>query len=254
MSTLPTHYAHWRFARRTGPPLGCTSVGASKSLPPKRGWFRSIQAVIRTRSPCDRNQTFPGAPFPMWVGQEWVRERGTQEHQQTGGGATQTHGTREPHQEGRGRAQQTRKRGAARLERQPGQGTRMERAHGRSRHLCSVCTDHTDHCCLCVDQREAYPLIICPFHCWPNEESSRPLPACSGAICRAGVGVSASRARACVCVNVWLFAVPMSPVALLWANKARTPPRIIFWSVGGAEGLNCPALHIATPSNRPKDV
>ena len=34
------------------------------------------------------------------VGQEWVRKRGTQEHQQTGGGATQTHRTREPHQEG----------------------------------------------------------------------------------------------------------------------------------------------------------
>ena len=77
------------------------------------------------------------------VGQEGVRKRGTQEHQQTGaptdrGGATQTHRTREPHQEGRGRAQQTRRRGAARQERQPGQGTRMEgmgeRAHGRQRH------------------------------------------------------------------------------------------------------------------------
>ena len=32
-----------------------------------------------------------------WVGQEWVCKRGTQERQQTGGGATQTHGTREPH-------------------------------------------------------------------------------------------------------------------------------------------------------------
>ena len=41
------------------------------------------------------------------------------------------------HQEGRGRAQQTRKRGPARQEWQPGQGTRMERmgerAHGRQR-------------------------------------------------------------------------------------------------------------------------
>ena len=36
------------------------------------------------------------------VGQEWVRERGTQERQQTGGGVTQTHKTREPHQEGQG--------------------------------------------------------------------------------------------------------------------------------------------------------
>ena len=70
-------------------------------------------------------------------GQEWVRKRGTRERQQTGGGATQTHSTPEPHQEGRGRAQHTRRRGAARQERQPGQGTRMdgmgERAHGRQR-------------------------------------------------------------------------------------------------------------------------
>ena len=61
------------------------------------------------------------------VGHQWVRTRGTQERQQTGGGATQTHRTREPHQEGPGRAQQTRRWGAARQERQPGQGTRMKR-------------------------------------------------------------------------------------------------------------------------------
>ena len=71
------------------------------------------------------------------VGQEWVRKRGTQGHQQSGGGATQTHRTREPHQEERGRARQTRRRGAARQERQPGQGARMEgmeeRVHGRQR-------------------------------------------------------------------------------------------------------------------------
>ena len=74
------------------------------------------------------------------VGQEWVRERGTQERQQTWGRATQTHRTREPHHEGQGRAQQTRKRGPTRQERQPEQreqGTRMEgmgeRAHGRQR-------------------------------------------------------------------------------------------------------------------------
>ena len=46
------------------------------------------------------------------VGQEWVRKRGSRERQQTGGGATQTLRTREPHQEVRGRAQQTRRRGA----------------------------------------------------------------------------------------------------------------------------------------------
>ena len=63
------------------------------------------------------------------MGQEGVRDRGTQERQQTGGGATQTHRTREPHQEGQGQAQQTRRRGTARQERQPQQreqGTRME--------------------------------------------------------------------------------------------------------------------------------
>ena len=72
------------------------------------------------------------------MGQEGVRNRGTQERQQTGGGATQTHRTREPHQEGR--AQQTRRRGTARQERQQEQreqGTRMEGmgegAHGRQR-------------------------------------------------------------------------------------------------------------------------
>ena len=65
---------------------------------------------------------------------------GTQERHQTGVGATQTHRTREPHHEGQGRAQQTRRRGTARQERQPEQreqGTRMEgmgeRAHGRQR-------------------------------------------------------------------------------------------------------------------------
>ena len=74
------------------------------------------------------------------VGQEGVRDRGTQERQQTGGGATQTHRRWGPHQEGQGRAQQTRRRGTARQERQPEQreqGTRMERmaerAHGRQR-------------------------------------------------------------------------------------------------------------------------
>ena len=73
-------------------------------------------------------------------GQEGVRDMGTQERHQTGGGATQTHRTREPHQEGQGRAQQARRRGTARQERQPEQreqGTRMERmaerAHGRQR-------------------------------------------------------------------------------------------------------------------------
>ena len=72
----------------------------------------------------------------IWEG----RGGGTQERHQTGGGATQIHRTREPHPEGQGRAQQTRRRGTARQERQPEQreqGTGMdrmvERAHGRQR-------------------------------------------------------------------------------------------------------------------------
>ena len=74
------------------------------------------------------------------VGQEGVRDMGTQERHQTGGGATQTHRMWEPHQEGQGRAQQTRRRGTASQESQPEQreqGTRMERmverAHGWQR-------------------------------------------------------------------------------------------------------------------------
>ena len=74
------------------------------------------------------------------MGQEWVRKRGTQGRQQTRGGATQTHRTREPHQEGQGRAQQRRRRGATSQKRQPQQreqGNRREgmgeRAHGRQR-------------------------------------------------------------------------------------------------------------------------
>ena len=76
------------------------------------------------------------------VGQEGVRDMGTQERQPTGEGATQTHRTREPHQEGQGRTQQTRRRGTARQERQPEQReqrTRMERMvereHGRQRQV-----------------------------------------------------------------------------------------------------------------------
>ena len=64
----------------------------------------------------------------------------TQQRHQTGGGATQTHRTPEPHQGGQGRAHQTKRRGTARQERLPEQreqGTRMERmverAHGRQR-------------------------------------------------------------------------------------------------------------------------
>ena len=62
------------------------------------------------------------------VGQEGVRDMGTQQRHQTRGGATQTHRTRESHQGGQGQAHETR-RGTARQERLPErreQGTRME--------------------------------------------------------------------------------------------------------------------------------
>ena len=105
---------------------------------PPRGWQQgrdqptahgTVHVVRRCEIP---------VPGGRRVGQEGVRDMGTQERQQTGGGVTQTHRTREPHQEGQGRAQQTRRRGTARQERQPEQReqrTRMEqmaeRAHGR---------------------------------------------------------------------------------------------------------------------------
>ena len=61
-------------------------------------------------------------------GQEWVRTGGTQGRQRKGGGATQPHRTWEPHQEGRGRVEQARRRGAVRQGMQQGQreqGTRL---------------------------------------------------------------------------------------------------------------------------------
>ena len=111
---------------------------------PPRGWQQgreqptthgTVHVVVHVVQGCEI--LIPGG---RRVGQEGVRDMGTQERQQTGGGATETHRTREPHQEGQGRAQQKRRRGTARQERQPKQrerGTRMERmverAHGRQR-------------------------------------------------------------------------------------------------------------------------
>ena len=65
------------------------------------------------------------------VGQEGVRTRGTQERQRTGGGATQPHKTREPHQEGQRRVQQTRRRGAARQGGNQNSGNRKPERRGR---------------------------------------------------------------------------------------------------------------------------
>ena len=109
---------------------------------PPRGWQQGCDQPTApgTVHVIRRCETLVQGGGGRRVGQEGVRDRGTQERQQTGGGATETHRTREPHQERQGRAQQTRRRGTARQERQPEQreqGTRMERmgecAHGRQR-------------------------------------------------------------------------------------------------------------------------
>ena len=102
------------------------------------GGNRAVTSQPRTGQSTSYGDVKPSYGGGRRLGQEGVRNRGTQERQQTGGGATQTHRIREPHQEGQGRAQQTRRRGTARQERQPEQreqGTRMKRmaecAHGR---------------------------------------------------------------------------------------------------------------------------
>ena len=120
---------------------------------------------------------------PPRVGQEWVRDRDTQERQQTGGEASQTHRTQEPHQEGQGRAQQTRWGGTARQERQPEQreqGTRMERmgqrAHGRQRQQRG-----------CLGQPA--PLLPCARATPPQPASGGGcLPQPRWAVCATGVG------------------------------------------------------------------
>ena len=130
-----------------------TAIGRGMSVPRDPGdshRYRSVNhdlgtwggdsAGRRTRNSSPPPQYRPSripSPLPPLGGlRPTVRGWGGQ----TGGGATQTHRTREPHQEGQGRAQQTRRRGTARQERQPEQreqGTRLERmgerAHGRQR-------------------------------------------------------------------------------------------------------------------------
>ena len=102
-------------------PTYSTRAGAAPRAPGGARHGGGNRAV--TSQPRTGQSTSYGGLKSWWgggrLGQEWVRERGTQERQQTGGGATQTHRTREPHQEGQGRAQQTRRRGTARQERQP---------------------------------------------------------------------------------------------------------------------------------------
>ena len=122
-------------------PTYSTRAGAVPRAPGgarHRSGHRAVTSQPRTGQSTSYGDVKPSYGGDRRVGQEGVRDRGTQERQQTGGGATQAHRTREPHQEGQGRAQQTRRRGTARQERQPEQreqGTRMERmgerAHGR---------------------------------------------------------------------------------------------------------------------------
>ena len=123
-------------------PTFSTRVGAAPRAPGGArhgGGNRAVNSQPRT------GQSTPYGDVKSLYGGtgRWDRrgcDMGTKERHQTGGGATQTHRTREPHQEGQGRAQQTRRRGTARQERQPEQreqGTRMEgmgeRAHGTQR-------------------------------------------------------------------------------------------------------------------------
>ena len=124
-------------------PTYSTRAGAARRAPGgarHRGGNRAVNSQPRmgqSTSYGDVKSSYGGG---RRVGKEGVRDMGTQERHQTGGGATQTHRMREPHQGGQGRAHQTRRRGTARQERQPEQreqGTRMERmvehAHGRQR-------------------------------------------------------------------------------------------------------------------------
>ena len=76
-----------------------------------RGGNRAVTSQPRTGQSTSYGDVKPLYGGGRRVGQEGVHDRGTQERQQTRGGATQTHRTREPHQEGQGRAHQTRKRG-----------------------------------------------------------------------------------------------------------------------------------------------
>ena len=131
--------------RRTGSRGCCTCAQAHRDQPSgggarHGGGNRAVNSQPRTGQSTlygDVKSSYGGG---RRVGQEGVCDMGTQERHQTGGSATQTHRTREPHQGGQGWAQQTRRRGTARQERQPEQWeqiTRMERmverAHGRQR-------------------------------------------------------------------------------------------------------------------------
>ena len=97
-----TAYAE-RASANTPPPLahipkgrGCTPRAGRC---PPRGWQKgrgqpTAHGTVHVVQRCEILVRGGG-----WVGQEWVRDRGTQERQQTRGGATQTRKTQEPHQE-----------------------------------------------------------------------------------------------------------------------------------------------------------
>ena len=178
-----------------------TRAGAVPRAPGGARHGGSNRAV--TSQPCRREPRVQGG---RRVGQVWMRDRGTQERQQTGGGAIQTHRTREPHQEGQGRAQQTRRRGTARQERQPEQReeeTRMEgmgeRAHGRQR-----------------QQRG-----------WPGQ----PAPSLPGA--RATPAQPASGGG---CLPQPRWAVCATGVGAHQGQTSREEERDIWWTVGTARG------------------
>ena len=94
----PSLYKVPAYSTRAGA-APCTPGGARHG-----GGNRAVTSQSRTATSYgDMNSAYREG---RQVGHKWVRKRGTPERQQTGGGATQTHKTREPHQEGRGRAQQ----------------------------------------------------------------------------------------------------------------------------------------------------
>ena len=57
------------------------------------GGNRAVTSQPRTGQSMSHGDVKPSYGGGRWVGQEGVRDRGTQERQQTGGGATQTHRT-----------------------------------------------------------------------------------------------------------------------------------------------------------------
>ena len=88
-------------------PTHSTRVGAAPRAPGGArhgGGNRAVKSQPRTGQSMSYGDVKSSYRGGRQVGQEGVRDMGTQERHQTGGGATQTHETRVPHQEGQGQA------------------------------------------------------------------------------------------------------------------------------------------------------